>query len=378
MAAKTGGRMTGKDDTGASPAESVTRKRAAGGSSGKTATRKARGTSPAIPSEPAPVLIIASRESGGSLVSALLGAHPAFYSPPQINLLAFDVVWQFIKYGAIPRDSILHGTLRFLGEALTGEQTVQSVQAAQRWLARRADDPAAKVHAALRGMVAPRRFVDYSPLVAQNADAMQRAIAALPETTVIIHLTRDPLSQGRAMCLPVWQSIMTSLDFWDRRGLYQAAMDVFEVGEQLIDWSVTPPVFDPQFAWHRTQAAARTVQAGLPPERWVHVDMGALARDPATVLGGLLDRLGEAADAETVAAMCRAGVTDYLLPGPYQASFGMDFEMIGVPVAEALDRERKMRRPCAIGDPLPWRGDGDTLLPEVAGLATDLGYDLAK
>lgn len=370
--------MTGKDDTSADPVASVTRKRARGESSGKTVARKARAIPPAIPSEPAPVLIIASRESGGSLLSALLGAHPAFCGTPQINLLAFESVWQFIKYGAIPRDSILHGTLRFLGDALTGEQTVQSVQTAQRWLARRMDDPVAKVHAELRRMVAPRRFVDYSPLVAQNADAMRRAIAGLPETTVIIHLTRDPLSQGRAMCLPVWQSIMTSLDFWDRRGLYQAAMDVFEVGEQLIDWSVRPPVFDPQFAWHRTQAAARAVRAGLPADRWVHVDLGALARDPATVLGGLLERLGEAADAETVAAMCRTGAADYLQPGPYPAPFGMDLEMIGVPVAVALDRERQARRPCAIGDPLPWRGDGDTLLPEVAGLAADLGYDLAK
>ncbi len=331
---------------------------------------------PELPAEPPPVLILASRESGGSFLAALLGAHPAFYGAPQLNLLAFEEVWQFVKYGAIPRDSNLHGILRFLGDRLMGEQSIQSVQAAQRWLARRAGDGTGQVHAELRRMVAPRRLVDYSPLVAQNATAMRRAVAALPGSATVIHLTRDPLIQGRAMCLPVWQSILTSLDFWDRRGRYQACMDVYEIGEQLIDWSVTPPVFDPQFAWHRTQAAAREVQGELPADRWLHLDIGALMADPATVLADLLTRLGVAADADTLQAMLGAGLPDYARPGPYQASFGMDFEMIDTSIDLALKRGRAASVSHDVTAPLPWRGDGESLLPEVGELAQDLGYDL--
>jgi hypothetical protein len=54
---------------------------------------------------PPPVLILASRESGGSLLAALLGAHPAFAEAPQLNVLAFEEAWQMARYCAIPRDS---------------------------------------------------------------------------------------------------------------------------------------------------------------------------------------------------------------------------------------------------------------------------------
>lgn len=356
----------------------------------RTGTRKAGGKAAAKARKPSgqasapqagtangPVLILASRESGGSLLATLLGGHPAFYGAPHLNILAFDEVWQCIRYGAIPRDPHLHGLWRYLGMMLTGEQSIQSVQSAQRWLNRRSDRTTAAVHAELRSLAAPRRLVDYSPLVAQNDAAMARAIAALPDDTTIIHLTRDPRRQGRAMCLPVWQSIMTSLDFWDRRGRHQACMDVFEIGEQFIDWSVTPPVFDPQFAWHRTQAAARAVLADLPPGRWLHLDLDALMAAPDAGLAALLDRLGADAAPATIAAMQAAGLTDYTLPGPYPAPFGVDFEMIGTPVATALGRGAGPLMPADPEGPLPWRGDGEGLLPEVRGLAHSLGHATA-
>lgn len=328
----------------------------------------------------APVLILASRESGGSLLAALLGGHPAFYGAPHLNLLAFDEVWQCISYGAMPRDPHLHGLWRSLGIILSGEQSVQSVQLAQRWLNRRSQNPTAEVHAELCHLASPMRLVDYSPLVSQNAATMRRAIAALPEDTLIIHLTRHPHAQGRAMCLPVWQSIMTSLDFWDRRGLYQSCMDVYEIGEQFIDWSVTPPVFDPQFAWHRTQMAVHDVLAELPPARSIHVDLDALIAAPEAVLKVLLGKLGAVADKATLAAMLTTDLNDYSMPGPYIAPFGVDFEMLGTSVATALQRgaEQGAGRavPIDMTAPLPWRGDGEGLLPEVGLLARSLGYEI--
>lgn len=352
-------------------------RKSAGKGQGRATKRAPKQGKQAAP-QAGPVLILASRDSGGSLLSALLGGHPAFYGAPHMNLLAFDELWQFLSYAVIPRDPHVHGLWRYLALMLSGEQSMQSVQTAQRWLNRRRQNPTAEVHAELRRLVAPRRLVDYSPLVAQNGAAMTRAIAALPENTTIIHLTRDPRAQGRAMCLPVWQSVMTSLDFWDRRGRHQACMDVFEIGEQFIDWSVTPPVFDPQFAWHRTQKAACDVLADLPPVRSIHLDMDSLMASPETVLKDLLGRLDAAADADTIATMLATPMNDYSLPGPYIAPFGIDFEMIGTSVATALQRgarqSARQANPINETAPLPWRGDGEGLLPEVSLLAHRLGY----
>jgi hypothetical protein len=328
------------------------------------------------PSQPVvarpPVLILASRESGGSLLAGLLGAHPDFADAPQLNVLAFEQPWQLVRYAAIPRDSNIHGLLRFLAQELMGEQSVQAVQAAQRWLARRGEQPAAEVHAELRALVAPRRLVDYSPLVAFEPEAMRRAVAAAPDATVI-HLTSDPRAHGRAMSLPVWQSLLLSLDYWDRRGRYQAVMDVFEIGEQLVDWSTTPPIFDPQFAWYRTQRAARDLLAELPAGRGVHLRLETLLADPETTLASLLDRLGANSSESAVRGMTNAVPSVYAGPGPYTAPFGVDFGVLDPSVPSVLsDRAAPPRS--GRSAPLPWRGDGGALLAEVVTLAEELGY----
>lgn len=326
-----------------------------------------------VPKSAKPVLVIASRESGGSFLSALLGGHPEFYGAPHLNVLAFDELWQLIEYARVPRDSNIHGLVRFLAQQLVGEQSVQAVQAAHRWLGRRSKAGTAKVHAELRALVSPCRLVDYSPLVAQNGAAIERALAAVPDAHVI-HLSRDPMAQGKAMCRPIWQTVMTSLDYWDKRGYLQPCMDLYEVGEQWVDWSSFPPVFDPQFAWYRTQSAARSALSNLSADRAIHIRLDEMLAAPEAVLTGLLKRLGADAAPATVEAMMDAGLGVYSRPGPYTAPFGVDFEMLETPVSEVFSNEALTPSRPLERKPLPWRGDGEGLLDEVVALARELGY----
>lgn len=326
---------------------------------------------------PKPVVIIASRESGGSLLSALLGAHPDFYGAPHLNLLAFEEVWQLLEYTRMPRDSNIHGLLRVLGELLIGEQTIQSIQTANRWISRRSDARMVDIHASLRSMTAPRRLVDYSPLVAQNRATMERAIEAIPDAC-FIHLTRNPWAHGKAMSRPVRQTAVASLDYWDRNPDATPCMDVFEIGEQWVDWSAALPVFDSQFAWYRTQSAARDVLADLPADRAIHLDLNDLLAAPGPFLAELLAWLGaDTADA-MVKAMLNAGIDRFDRPGPHTAPFGVDFEMLGVSVSEALDRGIDNPSPPPRESALPWRGDGEPMLDKVIALANDLGYGADK
>ena len=331
---------------------------------------------------PPPVLILASRESGASLLAALIGAQPGFAAAPSLNLLAFDQFWQLAKYAAIPRDSHIHGLLRFVAQTLTGEQTLSAVQAAHRWLGRRSKATGPQVYADLCALVAPRRLVDYSPLIGQDRAAMARALAMAPQAFVI-HLTRHPFAQAQALRHPVWDSVRLSLDFWDRRGVFQPPMDVFELGEQYVDWSTTPPVFDPQFAWARTQTAARDLLATRPPDRWMHLSAETLAAAPEATLAAIMARLGSPARAADLAAALAGGVPPYAMPGPYTAPFGTDAGLVGRTIPQALAELRDAplalpgkRRDRAEG--LPWRGDGDRFVKPVAVLARSFGYALAR
>lgn len=51
---------------------------------------------------PPPVLILAARESGGSLLSSLLGMHSGFCGAPHLNVLAFEAFWQLAQYAVHP------------------------------------------------------------------------------------------------------------------------------------------------------------------------------------------------------------------------------------------------------------------------------------
>ncbi|MHC0053384.1 sulfotransferase family protein [Actibacterium sp. D379-3] len=326
--------------------------------------------------EPAPVIILASRGAQGSLLATLLGGHPQLYGAPHLNVLAFEQAWQQHLYCHVPRDSNYHGLLRFLGQCLTGEQTVQSVQTARRWLGVRAARSSREIYAEMMALVAPRRLVDYSPLYAQNIEVMRRVADALP-TAKLIHLVRNPVAQAKAISPAVWQTINANLGYWAERGLNHPCMDAFEIGDHLVDWSVTPPVFDPQFSWYRTQKAAVDLFAELPPERCIRLNAEDLVADPKATLAGLLGALDVACDDAMIQAMLSCEAPDYVQAGPFEAPMGVDFDMIGATVG-ALVGKAVPGDPINPLAPLPWRGDNDVFQAEVLDLAQELGYCVAS
>ncbi len=322
-----------------------------------------------------PVIILASRESGGSYLSAILGAHPEFYGAPQLNVLAFEDLWQLRRYARVPRDSNIHGLLRFLGDRLTGEQSVQSAYAAMRWMGRRIEEPAEAVYKQLTALAAPQRLVDYSPLYAQSRSVMERVLNACQDAA-IIHLTRDPIAQGNALRLPVWQTVTASFEQWSERGRFHPFYDIFEIGEQYIDWSTTPPVFDPQFAWHRTHRAAFDLLKDAPSDRAMRLQIETLFAAPDQTLQALLQWLGVDASEARVSAMLKAAQTPFDGTGSYAAPFGADYEIFRQPIAAQFRASQGQSNPIETDAPLPWRGDGGRIVPEVAALALEFGYSI--
>ncbi len=323
-----------------------------------------------------PVIILASRESGGSYLSALLDAHPEFYGAPQLNVLAFEDLWQLRRYSRVPRDSHLHGLLRFLGDCLTGEQSVQSTYAAMRWIGRRIEDDAQEVYKELLALAAPQRLVDYSPLYAQSRAVMERVLKACPEAA-IIHLVRNPIAQGNALSVPVWQTITASFGYWTERGRYHPFYDIYEIGEQYIDWSTTPAVFDPQFAWHRTHRAALDLLKDTPSDRAMRLQIETLFEAPEETLRVILRWLGADASEAQVSEMLASAQTPFNITGSYTAPFGVDYEIFRQPFAARYRGSNGRPNPIKTDAPLPWRGDGERIMPEVAALAGALGYSLA-
>ncbi|MFK7939327.1 MAG: sulfotransferase [Roseovarius sp.] len=323
-----------------------------------------------------PVIILASRGAQGSFLSALLGGHPELFGAPHLNVLAFEQAYQHQQYCAVPRDSGIHGLLRLLAHLLTGEQTLQSVQTARRWLGVRSEMSALELYAALQDLVSPQRIVDYSPLYALNLATMHRVAEAVPDAK-IIHLVANPVRQGQMLARAVWQTVNASLGYWHERGLDHACMDSFEIGDHLVDWSVTPPVFDPQFAWYRTQKAAQALFDDLPAERCLRLSSEDLVQDTTSALKTLLPFLECDTSADVIAGMIANTDTTFTKPGPFDATIGMDFDMLGKSPADIANTPLEDIELDTF-KPLEWRGDGDAIQPQLVDIAAGLGYRVAK
>lgn len=321
-----------------------------------------------------PVIILASRESQGSFLAALLGSHPDLFGAPHLNLLPFEYGWQYQSYCSIPRDTNAHGLLRLLGHLTTGEQTLQSIQMARRWLNFRRDRTTGEIYSEIASLVAPRILVDYSPLHAQNLEAMRRVCAQFPLSPVI-HLYSNPKTQSESVALAAWQAMRANQPYWRDRGPRHPCMDSYEVAEQFIDWSHEPPVFDPQFAWYRTQQAAITLFDELPKERCFDLSAESLVSDPTSALTSLLTHIGVAVDAKTISEMLSNQERLFSVPGPFAATSGVDFDMVGKSVSD-MTSQVLSHAPVNCREPLKWRGDGGVFVPQVIELAGKLGFHM--
>jgi hypothetical protein len=89
------------------------------------------------------------------------------------------------------------GLLRAVAQLYGGEQTIQTVALAKRWIQFRLESACVSVMRELAEKVAPRILVEKSPRTARRVEHMQRIRRAFP-ITKFIHLLRHPRPQSES------------------------------------------------------------------------------------------------------------------------------------------------------------------------------------
>ncbi|TCP63417.1 sulfotransferase family protein [Rhodovulum bhavnagarense] len=308
------------------------------------------------PSVPDPVFVLAAPRSFTSLITAMIGQHPELYGLPELNLFQCDLMEEF-NTGLTPDGiskspvwkTMRHGLLRTVAELYAGEQTVESIHMAERWLARRADRTSAEVFHELCKSIAPLRVVEKSPGVLRKQVFMDRMLEAFPNAR-FIHLLRSPVDQGRSVLKAKGGiGVLLAMNCVDYRG-EEAALE-------------------PQILWHDTQVQILRFLDKLPDEQFVTVRGEDLLNDLDNSLGALCRWLGVSDDVEAIAAMKRPEESAYSCLGPANARLGNDVNFLRSP---ALREGGVTSTP--LDAPLPWRADAAPLHPRVQALARELGY----
>ncbi len=295
-----------------------------------------------------PILILAPPRSFTSVLCAMLGRHPQLYDLPEVSLFAAETMSEREWILSMPR-SAKHGLLRAVAQLIAGEQTVQTIALARRWIDIRRHSRCVSVFEELARMARPRILVEKSPITVLHGICLERAWRAFPRAG-FIHLLRHPVSQGESL--------------WKLGGRWTAR----RLGA--LDPSVSPPALDFQRPWLKLHRNILTFLNKVPPSRWIRIRGEDLLQDPDTHLRLIVKHFGLGESTEVISAMKHPERSPFARVGPPNAPFGNDVKFLRSPA---------LRPAPALGEnlldgPVAWRSDGVGLSDEVKELASQWGY----
>jgi len=296
-----------------------------------------------------PLFILASPRSFTSLVCAMIGQHRCAYGLPEVNLMLADTLDEMLKISADSRQFLQHGILRTVAQLYGGEQTLQTIAMARRWLQRRRGRSCGEVYRELCHKVSPLLLVDKSPAYPRKTETMARIAREFPAARYL-YLTRNPCDQGGSMIHAI-------------EGLAEL------VASRSFDYASDPPAIDPQYEWYRTQARILNFLETIPEERQFHLRGEDFLQDARGRLGEICGWLGIDWSEEEYERLSHPEDSPYACMGPYGAQWGNN------PGFQRSPAFRPAAGPAlGLDRPLPWRKDDRRLLPEVLELGRDLGY----
>ncbi len=292
-----------------------------------------------------PVFVLAPARSNSSVVTAMLGEHPALCVFPELALFRKETVGELLVdppgWPGLPTRRRLAGVYRALAELHDGAQTPESVAAAARWVDARPSWRVADVLDHLLGLAAPRTGFEKSPESSSRPEYLARLDSAYPRARYL-HLTRHPVTTAASMHA-VW----------------------FDQGY----WKIEPDRFH-HFClgvWYHQHARILEFTERLPPDRAVRIRSEDILNDPAGMLPGLCRALGLDARADAVEAMQHPERSPYARTGPEGAAGGWDPSFMSDPAL------RPAEVPATLDLPQEWLVD-PWLEHACRVLATRLGY----
>lgn len=297
---------------------------------------------------PDPLFILAPPRSFTSVVCGMLGQHPQMYGLPEVNLFVAETLgemWGFYSRRRFGRD----GLLRTVAQLYAGEQTMQTVMLAQRWIQIRSSCDTGPVFKELVEKANGAMLVDKSPITILRAEYFQRLRRTFPEAR-FIHLLRHPRGMGGSVLKTFGNAMALRMNSFDH--------------------GTDPPTIDPQKAWYSLHMNILTFLETVPKEQTLRIQGEMLLSDPDQHLPEIAEWLGLRTDRAAIEEMKHPERSPFACFGPPNARFGGDPNFLKAPVLKPAKG-----KPLSLEGPLPWRPDGKGFSREVRDLAHELGYN---
>ncbi len=290
-----------------------------------------------------PILIIlAGPRSFSSVVSAMLGQHPQMYGLMELNIFAAGTVDYLLRGYRMAGDQARHGLLRVLAQLHHGEQTEETIEAAQQWLMRQRGKSTKAIMDHILDLISPKIAVEKSPRITFRRDHLDRCAEMYPGA-YFLHLTRHPRTMSQS------QIKVTS-----KNKKWGGKLDARQI--------------KPQNWWLATQANIMEFAETLPEGQFMRIKGEEVISDPHRWLPQIAEWIGVRSDAEAIEAMLHPEESPYACLGPQNAPYGNDINFL----------ENPAFRPGPVSEAsldglLEW-DPGATFNARVRKIAKELGY----
>lgn len=250
----------------------------------------------------------------------MIGQHPEMYSLPEVNLFMGETYDDLFRLYRI-RQGFQHGLLRAVAELGLGDQSVESVVAARRWLEEQSHLSTAVLFRDLAEWAHPRRLVDKSPSYVYGLESLVRIRSAFPGAHYL-HLTRHPY----ATC----QSVFKLRDDIRSRAA-EAGIDLEARGALLSKRQRLVQVQDPETLWLRPHRNITEFLKDVPSEHWLRFRGEDILAKPDEYLAQIARWLGLDAGEDAIEAMKHPERSPFARYGPPNAKFGNDPSFLEAP-----------------------------------------------
>jgi Sulfotransferase family len=300
-----------------------------------------------------PVIILGAPHSFTSVVCAMLGQHPQMYGLPGVHLFVAETMRE-------RPTTHQQGLLRAVAQLFAGEQTVQTIAQAQRWVNDRAHRTCVSVFRELSEKVSPRILVDKSPMTTVRSEYMQRVRRAFPHTK-FIHLLRYPRSYAdstRGRNSFTLGSRKPGIAFNENTALRRPVAFTAAKRVRALDYSANRLTK----MWYRRNMNIVTFLDGLPEWQKMRIRGEDLLSEPDPHLRGIAEWLGMRVDEQAIEAMKHPERSPYACFGPVNAPFGNNRGFLEAPALRPYSPAKVPKFEYA------W------FSPEVKELAREFGY----
>lgn len=310
---------------------------------------------------PDPLFILSPPRCFTSIACAMVGQHPQMYGLLETGLFPAATMDEWWETGRPA------GLLRCVSELFFGEQTEDSIRAAEGWLRRRSHFAPAYIFELLAAQVAPRMVADKTPAMVSEMSSLERTNEMFPRCRYL-YLQRHPRGFGESVMrhtlalasqrnrpVPRWLAHLSADDGAARRPRRKVPAGRLR---------------DPQWDWHRLHRNILVFLERIPRERQMSMRGEDLLAEPDANLRAITEWLGVRSDQEAVDQMKHPERGPYSFIGPPNAKFGTSRYFLENPVL----RQGKAAQ-LSLDGPLAWRADGGEFERPVRRLAESFGYE---